>query len=86
MIEGTDISSISVNLSEVMFLGPTGQKESNSIMYYDIVGSLPINLLIHVVKHLDLEDVFRSQRVRNVQFDVHTSVFARSNVLNADSA
>ncbi|KAL1997088.1 hypothetical protein VTN49DRAFT_7953 [Thermomyces lanuginosus] len=30
---------------------------------YDIVGSLPLELLAQVVEYLDLEDIFRSQRV-----------------------
>lgn len=31
---------------------------------YDIVGSLPLELLINVVEHLDPEDIARNQRVR----------------------
>lgn len=30
---------------------------------YDIVGSLPLELLIYVVEHLDPRDIVRSQRV-----------------------
>lgn len=30
---------------------------------YDIVGSLPLELLIYVVEYLDLKDIVRSQRV-----------------------
>ncbi|KAL1973755.1 hypothetical protein VTN31DRAFT_5315 [Thermomyces dupontii] len=32
-------------------------------MYYDIVGSLPLELLVQIVEYLDLEDIVRSQRV-----------------------
>lgn len=32
--------------------------------YYDIVGSLPLELLILVVEYLDLEDIVRCQGVR----------------------
>ena len=32
-------------------------------MHYDIVGSLPHELLLCVVEHLDLEDIVRNQRV-----------------------
>lgn len=31
---------------------------------YDIVGSLPLELVIHVVEYLDEVDIVRSQRVR----------------------
>lgn len=34
-------------------------------MYYDIVGSLPLELLVRVVEYLDLEDVVRIHGVRN---------------------
>lgn len=30
---------------------------------YDIVGSLPLELLVHVAEYLDLEDIVCSQRV-----------------------
>lgn len=33
------------------------------IMTYDIVDSLPLELLIYLAKFLDLEDIIRSQRV-----------------------
>lgn len=39
----------------------------------DIVSSLPLELLVQVVDYLDLEDVFRSQRVRIAQIDVQNS-------------
>lgn len=39
---------------------------------YDIVGSLPLELLIHVVEFLDLEDVVRNQGVCTN----HSSMFA----------
>jgi len=39
-------------------------------MSYDIVGSLPLELLVQVVEYLDLEDIVRSQRVRIAQFVV----------------
>ena len=39
----------------------------------DIVSSLPLELLVQVVDYLDLEDVFRSQRVRIDQIDVQNS-------------
>ncbi|KAL1995420.1 hypothetical protein VTN49DRAFT_1607 [Thermomyces lanuginosus] len=32
-------------------------------MHYDIVGSLPLELLLYVMKHLDLEDIVQNQRV-----------------------
>lgn len=34
----------------------------------DIVGSLPFELLVQVVEYLDVEDVFRSQRVHPPRF------------------
>lgn len=37
-------------------------------MYYDIVGSLPLELVAQVAEYLDLGDVVRSQRVRISQF------------------
>lgn len=36
-------------------------------MYYDIVGSLPLELLVQIVEYLDLEDIVRSQRVSIAQ-------------------
>lgn len=36
----------------------------NIMAYYDIVGSLPLELLILVVEYLDLEDIVRCQGVR----------------------
>lgn len=32
-------------------------------MYYDVAGSLPLELLVRVVEYLDLEDIIRRQRV-----------------------
>lgn len=33
------------------------------MMYYDIVGSLPLELLVQIVGYLDLKDIVRNQRV-----------------------
>lgn len=33
-------------------------------MYFDIIGSFPLELLVHVVKYLDSEDIVRSHGVR----------------------
>lgn len=44
--------------------------------YYDIVGFLPLELLIYVVEHLNLEDVLRSQRVRYSQMPTKCSTFS----------
>lgn len=33
--------------------------------YFDIVGELPLELVIHVVEYLDGADIVRSQRVRS---------------------
>lgn len=41
---------------------------------YDIVCSLPLELLVQIVEYLDLEDVARSQRVRNTNLSF-SSVF-----------
>lgn len=32
--------------------------------YYDVVSSLPLELLVQVVKYLDLKDIVHFQRVR----------------------
>mgnify|MGYP001357074407 CR=1 FL=1 len=48
-----------------------GQQRENTLVagrnlheYYDIVGSLPLELVIQIVYHLDEADIVRSQRVR----------------------
>lgn len=33
---------------------------------HDLVSFLPLELIVQVVQHLDLEDVVRSQRVRTI--------------------
>ena len=33
---------------------------------HDIVGSLPLELVVQVIEHLDMADVVRNQRVRTV--------------------
>lgn len=50
------------------------------VMYYDIVGSLPLELLVQIVEYLDLEDIVRSQRVSIAQ------VKTRKLVLHTDRA
>lgn len=38
--------------------------------YYDIVGSLPLELVVSVVEYLDETDIVRSRRVRTRKGDI----------------
>lgn len=39
-----------------------------NIMAYDIIGSLPLELVIYIAEHLDLEDIVRSKSVYGDHF------------------
>lgn len=47
----------------------------NSPKYYDIVGSLPLELVVQVAEYLHEADIVRNQRVRTRTISVHISRF-----------
>lgn len=49
------------------------------MVHYDIVGSLPLELLINVVERLDVADIVRSQRVRIARVDARKSILGALN-------
>lgn len=49
--------------SSIPVTKPKAASQGSTKTMYDIVGSLPLELLIYVVEYLDLKDIVRSQRV-----------------------